>query len=224
MPHLTQEDLVLLYYGEACAPSVPEHLAECAECRAEYQALQRLLNSMDAAPLPERGPEYGTWVWERVRARQQARAAATFGWRWLAAAAALLLIFGVWKWTRADYSIGPRQAETTVAGQDELLKERVLEAALESHLESSRVMLTEIMNEDVSEDTWARDVAADLLADNRLYRQTARASGWAETERLLTDLEELLVEVAHSPAPRMDLRERIDAKGVLLAIQVRTAY
>jgi hypothetical protein len=39
---------------------------------------------------------------------------------------------------------------------------------------------------------------------------------------LLEDLEEVLVEVAHAPAGSEELRRRIEAKGVLFAIQVRT--
>ena len=74
---------------------------------------------------------------------------------------------------------------------------------------------------------WSRETAEDLLADNRLFRQTAEATGQADTERLLEDLEEVLVEVVHappgSPASSIDLRRRIETKGVLFAIQVRTA-
>ena len=74
----------------------------------------------------------------------------------------------------------------------------------------------------ISRMRWTRATAEDLLADNRLYRQTAEAEGQTDTGQLLEDLEEVLVEVAHAPAGSEELRRRIEAKGVLFAIQVRT--
>jgi HPt (histidine-containing phosphotransfer) domain-containing protein len=70
--------------------------------------------------------------------------------------------------------------------------------------------------------------AGDLLAANRLYRQTAIRNGDAAVAAVLEDLERVLVEVASSPSPAShdDLarwREQIDAKGLLFKVTVMGA-
>jgi len=218
MEHVKEEELVLLYYGEPGSEQARVHVEECAECRTEYQALQRLLNTMDAGAVPERDADYGCRVWERVSARARVR---TYSWRALGAIAAGLIL-GI----ALQYGGNKPVAPVAEPAQDDV-SARVLEAALESHFESTRLVLTEIVNQQGDVQMWSRETAEDLLADNRLYRQTAEATGQVETERLLEDLEEVLVEVAHAPADSrattVDLRRRIEAKGVLFAIKVRTA-
>ena len=63
--HLEDDDLILHFYGETGAAAEP-HLSDCADCRARYQALQRVLNVVDAPPEPYRGPEYESQVWNRL--------------------------------------------------------------------------------------------------------------------------------------------------------------
>ncbi|HEU0119390.1 MAG TPA: hypothetical protein VFQ91_02620 [Bryobacteraceae bacterium] len=211
MDHVSEEQLVLLYYGEPGVEETRAHVEACAACRTDYQAVQRLLNTMDAGAIPERDADYGQRVWASVSARARVR---RYAWRTFGALAAGLLV-GI----ALHFSVSTEPTEPVTAQADEQ-SGRVLEAALESHLESSRLVLTEIVNN--PGDGWSRESAEDLLADNRLYRQTAEATGQTETERLLEDLEEVLVEVAHAPAGSEELRRRIETKGVLFAIQVRT--
>ena len=60
MNHLTEEQFVLYYYGEGDgSPAVRAHLDACEACRAEYANLQRVLNVVDSAPVPERDANYG---------------------------------------------------------------------------------------------------------------------------------------------------------------------
>ena len=68
MNHLSEEQLVLYYYGEGDgSPAVRAHLDGCEACRAEYANLQRVLNVVDAAPVPERDANYGEQVWNRLQ-------------------------------------------------------------------------------------------------------------------------------------------------------------
>lgn len=203
MQHLTDEDLVLIYYGE----SPRAHVDECAECRDRFHQLQRLLNTMDAAPAPERDAAYGARVWENVRMRESRRAG-RIGWAWVGAIAAAALL---------AVMLQPKPPAEPVAMEE--VRSRVLDAALDSHFESTRVALTEIVNDD----TARIDSVEDLLADNRLFRQSAHAAGEAESEKLLEDLEEVLVEAAHAPSGSPELRQRIEKKGVLFALRVRAA-
>src|SRR5215467_4956332 len=48
---------------------VLRHLEACPSCRGQYAALQRVLNSLDAAPVPECAPDYGATVWRGIEAR-----------------------------------------------------------------------------------------------------------------------------------------------------------
>jgi len=203
MHHLTDEDLVLIYYGE----SPRAHVEECAECRARFQQLQRLLNSMDAAPVPDRDASYGARIWANVRV-VEAKRAGRIGWAWAGAIAAAALFAAM---------LQPKPSTEPVVMED--VRSRVLEAALDSHFESTRIALTEIVNDDAA----SIDTVDDLLADNRLFRQSAHAAGEVESEQLLEDLEEVLVEVAHAPTGSPELRQRIEKKGVLFALRVRAA-
>lgn len=68
MRHLTEEQLVWFYYGEAESRAAAEqHLAACAECRASYAELKRSLNLIaEALPAAERDENYGARVWARL--------------------------------------------------------------------------------------------------------------------------------------------------------------
>jgi hypothetical protein len=67
--------------------------------------------------------------------------------------------------------------------------------------------------------------AERLAYDNRLYRQTALANGNQALAAVLDDLEQVLVDVAASPdqlspADLVDVRRRIENKGLLLKVRV----
>src|SRR6266540_3022053 len=99
MNHVTEEQLILHYYGEtgeadgaADSLAMEQHLETCAECRGVYGSLQRVLNVVDSLPVPERGPEYGAQVWKKIEHRLPSRRGGGFAlssmWRWAAAIAA----------------------------------------------------------------------------------------------------------------------------------------
>src|SRR5215469_10444524 len=93
MTHLTEEQLILHYYGEGGdALAAEQHLDECSECRSLYGSLQRGLNVVDTIPAPARGPEYGAEVWRRIEpaiAPRRWRWLPRFDWRFAAAGAAM---------------------------------------------------------------------------------------------------------------------------------------
>ena len=67
--------------------------------------------------------------------------------------------------------------------------------------------------------------AEDLVAANRLYRQTALRAGETGVASVLDELERVLVEIANSPAkvssPQLAvLRKRIESRGILFKIRV----
>ena len=224
MNHINDEDLVLFYYGELPGPAAVEgHLSECGECRANFRALQSVLNTVDTAPVPERDPEYGSAVWQRIQGHLPRRRAA-FSWTswWIWAPAMAALVLAAFLAGRLSHGPGPSVA----SGQ---VRERILLVAVGEHLERSQMVLAELTNSpegkgkvDISDE---RLRAADLLEDNRLYRQTARNTGDAAVANVLDDLERVLLEIAHSPDEVSglqldDLRRDIEDRGLMFKVRV----
>ena len=234
MNHLNQEQLILFYYGEAGdgpdgenALSTERHLAGCAACRAEYQNLQLVLNSVDSAPAPDRPTDYGGQVWQRIAPKVRHRRSWTAGWspRWwvLVPTAAMLLVAAFFA-GRLSHPASPSVAAS--AGQ---IRERVLLVAVGDHLDRSQMVLAELSNApdgkgkiDISEE---REQAEELLDDNRLYRQTARTTGDTGVASVLDDLERVLLEIAHSPSTVSNqqleqLQGEIADRGLLFKVRV----
>jgi hypothetical protein len=223
--HISEEQLVLFYYGEAGdAEPIDSHLSQCEHCRAEYRALQTVLNTVDTAPVPERGADYGTAVWQRIERRVGPRR----GMRWLswwiwAPAATAMLVLAFWA---GRITHRPEQPTNVASGQ---VRERILLVAVGDHLERSQMVLAEISNAkeghgkiDISDQ---QSMAEDLLDSNRLYRQTANTTGDTAVANVLDDLERVLLEIANSPKEidrgQLDeLREQIKDRGLLFKIRV----
>lgn len=210
--HIDDEDLVLIYYGEQERGT---HLDACSECSARYAALAVDLPRLaDEMPVPERGEDYGKWTWFRLRPKLERQRR---DWRWAVAAAVVVGAFFAGR-----YSMEPAapMASSPVA--------RVYRASLGEHLERSQLVLREIENApDEAETDFADEQARaeSLLTANRLYRQEAASEGDGETERVLEDLERILLEVAHSPAKVSAeelnaIRDRIREQGITFRVKV----
>jgi hypothetical protein len=229
MNHLTEEQLVLYYYGEGDgSPVVRAHLDTCEACRAEYASLQRVLNVVDSVPVPERDANYGAQVWNRLQPALGWKRPRGLSWwpapRWGAVALVATLIVAAFLAGRY-YPKPPSATQTANAGQ---VRERILLVAVGDHLERSQTVLLEVVNArpgkplDVASD---RERAGDLVAENRLYRQTAARTGDTRVASVLDDLEPVLLEIAHGPdrlTPEQveNLRQRIEGDGILFKVRV----
>jgi hypothetical protein len=228
MNHITENQLVLFYYGESAeAAAIEGHLSGCEFCRSELRALQLVLNTVDSVPVPERPADYGQGVWKRIEPRLGAprRPAIRQWWIWAPVMAALLV--GAF----LAGSLWQRGGTPPVAKNqnNQQIRERILLVAVGDHLERSQMVLAELDNApdgkgklDISGE---RRMAEDLLDDNRLYRQTARTTGDNSMASVLDDLERVLIEIAHSPSEVSseqlnDLREQIESRGLLFKIRV----
>jgi hypothetical protein len=226
MSHLSEEQLILHYYGEDAAdPTVASHLSACPACRNSYSSLQLVLNSMDSAPVPERPAEYGAWVWGRVQPKLGRRWSWRVLWQprlWiLVPSTALLMLL-------AFYAGRLTQPASPVASASNV-RERILLVAVGDHLDRSQMVLAELSNApdgkgniDISGE---QQLAENLLDDNRLYRQTAHSTGDAAVASVLDDLERVLVEVANSPSevtPEQfdQLRREIQDHGLMFKVRV----
>jgi predicted anti-sigma-YlaC factor YlaD len=232
--HLSDETLILHYYGELPAEEgsgADTHLAACAACRAEYARLQRVLAAVNTAPVPERAPGYEADVWARLQPRLPDRRPswwAALAWRpgrWALAgglAALVLAAFVAGRFWPARPS-----PEGTLAVSDESARERILLVAVGAHLEETQMVLIELVNAsgpDSVDVSAARAQAADLVEANRLYRQTAEGLD-PRVAGMLDELEPTLVEVARSPrkisvSDWNALIRSIEAQGLLFKLRV----
>jgi hypothetical protein len=240
--HLTDDDLVLHYYGEmteagdarACA-----HLEACARCRENLQKLQRVMAAIDSAPAPEPDAFFEQRTWARLQGQlghheeheEKSWAPAPPDRRWTLpwaaigwGAAAALIVIAAFLAGRF-YPAAPAGPATMTATR-EAVGERVLLVDLGDHLDRTENALVEFVT-----GTDGRDIAGsrtrveDLVAANRLYRRTAVTSGDQAVADVLDELERVLIEIAGtSPEASTDdldaVRRRIDTRGLLFKVRV----
>lgn len=226
MNHLTEEQLVFHYYGEdGDSLDAGRHLEECENCRELYGSLQRVLNTLDSLPAPERDAEYGARVWQRLEARLPTRAARMPALRWAFAVAAMAALLVAAFLAGRSY---PHQAVAPQLAADPQARERVLLVAVGDYLDRSQMMLVELANSssrgplDISPE---QERAQDLISETRLYRQTAAATDNTSVSGILDELERVLLDIAHgpshlSPAELEKFRARLEAEGILFKIRV----
>jgi hypothetical protein len=235
--HLNDDDLVLHYYGEM--PSDEEaraaaHLASCAACQENYTGLQRVMAFVDSAPAVEPAPGFERIAWARLE--PALAPAGRRGWTsWfvfspasLALAAGVLLLIGAsFMAGRLTRATGPLAGGTPQTA--EKMRERILLVDLGEHLDRSQMVLVELVSADDTggnvDISLEQSRAEQLVAANRLYRQTAASTGDAAMASVLDDLERVLVDVAAGPktVSQEDLdsvRRRIVSKELLFKVQV----
>jgi hypothetical protein len=245
MNHLTEEQLILHYYGEdPCEPAgaepvrvdalaIEQHLDDCGECRSLYSSLQRVLNIVDGMPVPERPADYGAQVWQRINRELPARRRGLLSflpspWRWAAVGAAMAGLVVMAFVAGRSYSPARRAGTQIAAKDDGQGSERVLRAAVGDYLERSQMVLVELVNADpktkmdISDE---KERADDLVTETRLYRQTATRTGDTRIAALLDELERVLVDIRNSPSEvtpqELDgFRRRLESDGILFKIRV----
>ena len=235
MQHLNEEQLVLHHYHDGDgAGQTEEHLAGCAECRAQFETLRRVLALVDTLPIPDRGDGYSEQVWTRLRWKLGSERRRLRQWQIGFAAAAMLAIAFVSGilWHRQNIATAPVQTATVKAPAAETAKPtQILLVVVGDHLDASERMLLEVANADarrsldMSEESRR---AEDLVVSNRIYRQTAAQRGETRIATLLSDIEPVLLELAHagsslSPEKLAALQKRIESKGLLFKVRVVSA-
>ncbi len=246
MKHPNDEQLIALYYGEAeSADAIQGHLRGCAPCRENFESLQRTLAAFKNAPVPERGANYGAQVWYAIAQRLDAPTkmhegprSPWFGFRRLAAAGALTAAIV------AAFFAGrywPRPAVQTATTNPAQIRQGVLLVAVSDHLDHAQMVLMELVNADgggadgsgspqrktptTVNIATEQARAQQLLVSNRLYEQTAQQTGDAEIENILSALEPVLLEIAHSPdeissQQFQQIQQRIQDAGILFKVRV----
>jgi hypothetical protein len=232
--HLSDEDLLLAYYGESTASDrerVAAHLSECEPCRALDRELREVLAAVETTPLAEPPSGFEREMWARIEPLLPVPRAQRPLWnlglpRLAFAASVALLVVGAFALGRV-WDRPPEEPPAPIA-IDWASADRVLRAEVEDHFDRSERVLVELVNADytISDGiSGGRARAADLVSAGRLYRRSAQNIGDAEVGSLLEDLERVLVDVANGPVDREPdeiarLRERIDAQDLIFRLRV----
>jgi hypothetical protein len=229
--HLSEEDLILYYYGELTDRGhADRHLADCATCRFELARLRQVLTLVDEQPVPEPTPGFERQMWARIQPLlPERRSWWRRGWferpaPWVFAGGLAVLVIAAFV---AGRSTAPERAVPLPDAQASLT-DRVLLVAVVDHLDRSQMVLIELMNGDpnVPVDMSAEQLRArDLVTTNRLYRQSAAQTGDAVMSEVLDDLERVLLEIANAPADATAedidaIRARIATRGLLFRVRV----
>jgi hypothetical protein len=235
MQHLSEEQLVLHHYHDGDAPADAEqHLAECAECRAQLDSIRRVLALVGELPLPERGEAYGDEVWTRLRWKIGSPARRARAWQASLAAAAMLAIAfvaGLLYRPKPQSQATLRTSPAAAAAAASSAPKSVLLVVVGDHLDNSERILTELANANAAQGLDIRTEskrAGELVATNRIYRQTALQQGDARIASLLSDIEPILTEIAHAgarltPEELASMQKRIESKGLLFKVRVISA-
>jgi hypothetical protein len=231
MNHLSEEQIVLHYYGDAeKASEVERHLAACAECRAEFARVQSMLQQIEPLEVPEPAAGFEEKAWLNLRDHLPEKGGflrRLFGQqqKWALAGAMALLLAAAFLagrfWPRPGQQIA-QQPPSQVNPQ------RVVLVAVGDHLERSQMLLVEIMNADTkgpinfsNEQAEARE----LLDSNHLYRVSSQQAGDPQVAHLLDQLGRVLAEIANgptevSPEDLQQVRHTIQSEGLLFKVRV----
>lgn len=251
MIHVTDDDLILHYYGEPTGdPRVEQHLASCAHCRDEFARLSQTLAIVEAHPVPDPATGFERNVWARLapaletprgnwfsallafaglpplKLRRTGKPRAT---QWTLAGAAAAIVLVAFLAGRFSQRVAPDGSTNgPVATATPNATERVLLVAVGDHLDRTQMVLVELMNADGAQAASLENeqsLARELVAANRLYRQTAAQAGEAAIGDVLEEVERVLLEIANAPpdvtARELEsLRGRIEARGLLFRVRV----
>jgi hypothetical protein len=234
MQHPTDDELIEHFCGEADSigrARIEAHIVECGRCQRAWSDLTAALTMVNDA-VPEPPEHFERVIWARVRLAIAEPVRAPWTWRQIvpvgALAAAVIIGVAISGIGRTGSPAPEAVSADADAAADVRQTERVLYAALDQHLQQAAALLVELRNApDRDVLGLERTTADDLIADGRLYRQTAELTGHERLVRMLDELEPVLVEMARSPEAidprnREWLRTRIDEDNLLFKVRAVT--
>lgn len=232
--HLSEEQIILHYYGDAeDTPAVEQHLATCAECRAEFARVQTMLKQIEPIEVPEPPAVFEEKMWLNLRDKLPAKGGflkRLFGaqQKWALAGAMALLLVGAFMAGRLSLH---KSGDAITAGQGQpnpVNPERIVLVAVGNHLERSQMLLLEIMHStdsDKNDFSAEQQLARELLDDNHLYRMSALKAGDPQVNHVLDQLGRVLAEIANGPSEvsasdLQQVRHTIQSEGLLFKVRV----
>lgn len=244
MKHLNEEELIEHYYGkdsrrrslgeDGDSSYAARHIATCAECKDNYNALQVDLFDLAGFDPPLRDSGYGQRVWQSIacvlpeRPERRPLWMRPDLWRGLAYAAAAAVLLAatfyagrVWEHTRTPVPVA-KTAPSTPAPK------AVVVVVMSDYLDRSERLLVELKHTDADDSVMLpplRDEARNLLPAGRVCQREAEKSDDPELEEALNALDRLLTGLADQPggldpAAVMRLQKEMNASGLLFEVRV----
>jgi hypothetical protein len=221
---------------------VATHVEACGDCALVVADIQHVVREAGALGPITPPPHVWTLLQARleqstVESRQPPVDSRDRRWTkfaWAVATAALVVMAFL---TGRLLNVGQQQrplVDTAVVESpqtipdDAVVRERVLLIAVGDHLERSQMVLVELAHAETHGEldiSAERQLADDLVASNRLYRQTAQQMGQTNVAGILDELERVLVEVARGPSTvsmqqLADIQQRIESQGILFKVKI----
>ena len=233
MKHLGEEEQLDIYYEEG-SQEAKAHLKACRECSTAYAQFKQTLDSIKPEAIPQKGPEYGDFVWQALRPQlipYQKKTEQWQGWTWwktaTAAAACLALLTAAFIGGRYWEH---RRTTTPEAAGNPQPQQRLVVVVLTDHLDRTERLLVQLNHADSgdrAENAQLQSEARELLASNRLYRVSANREGDPAMAGALDRLERVLAEIANDPhltAADLDrVRKDMNTSGILFEVRVLLA-
>ncbi|WP_109489466.1 hypothetical protein [Occallatibacter savannae] len=235
MKHLSEEEQIEMYYGDG-SEEARKHLKVCQECAAEFAKFKRSLDAIKSEDVPQRGPDYGDFVWQALRPQlipYEKKTTGWHGWSWwklaTAAAACLALMTAAFIGGRLweHRSAGPNDVAGGTNAGNAQPQQRVVLVVLTDHLDRTERLLVQLNHADLrdrSESAQLQTEARELLASNRLYRVSANKEGDPALAGALDRLEGVLAEIANDPhltaADLERVRKDMNTSGILFEVRV----
>ncbi len=222
MKTISDEQLILLYYGEHDDPDLAEQVAKDAELTARMNALVSDLNCLSnsyhpkpltsserddmwtaaSSALPKQ-PGLLTRLLEQINTPRLS----------FASLAGIVLVAMVAY--LAGNQMQPTDAPVQVTQIPQIDGDKVQQLYLNTHLASSEMLLTALGNDEAIEDAlWVEE----MLARNRLYRIQALRAGNMRLANLLAELEPVLIEMTNSPPGE---QPELNGSGGSLLLQIK---
>lgn len=248
-------DVEMYFYGEldpADRDRVEVHLKSCDACRQRLEELHAIRHALASRPVID-APPAGDWSGFMRRLDQNLRTVEPHNlrtsesqnpgslelWnRWsLIALAAMLVLVTIGVIVAARFRPSPATqaavhapAVTQVANTD-ARPDRALREETAEHLERSKLVILGLATRDpharAGDWEYERALAGTLLYDTRLYRQAALQGGVGDVERVMRDLETVLLEASmsdeHDRAALERVQRLITKRDLVVKMQVVAA-
>lgn len=209
---LSDQELILFYYGEHPQAELAERIANDPALTQRLNALADDLEAIEAAQSAcDEDQLRARRLWHRISPSLDAasspgadraaaaRAPSSRAPLWLAAAAVLalsVLISSLMPSLRPSPGDTPREVAQSEPARADVLVNRVVDAHLQ---ETERLLITLVNQPDAL--TLNESELNSLLDRNRLYRQLAAQRGRDDIRQLLFELEPLLLDLANDSRP-----------------------
>ena len=225
--NISDDDLILLFYGEHPDPELAAHVAKDPALRERLNRLGEELSQLDQAfQAPPRDRHYGSRVWQQLspqlaEVKPQRRSFWRIDFRMPALASVIIAVVLV-AFLAGRESVEPSPTIVVLESPAGATQgQRILAHYTARHLTEVDILLSQF--EAGAEEHVDREWAQEVLTANRLYRRSAADRGNQRLATALAELEPVLIELANAdaiPGSRVEARLIEEMKQMLFRVRI----